>query len=84
MFFTRYPAASAVGGPVISLSVSRLRCAKMAGRIDILVGVETLGDPRHIGLDTGPNPPTARAEHLMQSLSSYFVTVGASNPMGTQ
>jgi len=30
---------------------TRLRCANMAKRIEVLLGVETLGDPRNIVLD---------------------------------
>jgi len=34
-----------------SLSVTRLRCAKTAERIDVLFGTDTPGDPRHTVLD---------------------------------
>jgi len=33
---------------------------KIAEQIEVLIGVETLGSPRNIALDGGPDPPTAR------------------------
>jgi len=33
---------------------------KTAERIRVLFGVDTLVDPRHVVLDKGPDPPTAR------------------------
>jgi len=44
----------------ISLSVTRLRCAKTAERIEVLFGVATFGDPRPIAFYGDPDPPTAR------------------------
>jgi len=38
----------------VCLSVTRLRCAKTAKKMEVLFGVETLGDPRHIVLDVVP------------------------------
>jgi len=44
-------------------SVTRLHSAfmcKMAERIDVLFGVNTVGGPRNIVLDGGPHAPTVR------------------------
>jgi len=35
----------------VSLSVTRASCAKTAVRIEVLLGIETLGDPRNPVLD---------------------------------
>jgi len=43
----------------VSLSVVQLRCANTAERIEILFGVESLGYPRNIVSNGGPDPPTA-------------------------
>jgi len=44
-----------------SVSLSRgfieLRCANTAERIEVLLGMETLGDLRNIVLDGGPDSP---------------------------
>jgi len=40
-----------------SRCLARLRCAKTAGQIMILFGVNTLGSPRNIVLDGGLDPP---------------------------
>jgi len=42
------------------MSATRLRCAKTAKLFEVLFGMVTLGDPRHIVLDKGPDPLTAR------------------------
>jgi len=34
----------------VCLSVTRLSCAKVAERIEVLFGVETLGDPDDMGV----------------------------------
>jgi len=44
----------------VNLSVTLLRPAKTAERIDVLVEVETVGDPRNIVLNGGPDLPTGR------------------------
>jgi len=41
----------------LSRGSTRLYCAKTAQRIKILFGVNTLGGPRNIMLDGGPDPP---------------------------
>jgi len=41
----------------VSLSAMQLRCANMAERIEVLLGLETLGDPRNIVLDTSLDFP---------------------------
>jgi len=40
----------------VTLSVTRLRCAKTAERIEVRFGVETFRGPRNILLDGGPDP----------------------------
>jgi len=35
----------------VCLSVTWLRCAQMVVGIEVLLGVETVGDPRHLVLD---------------------------------
>jgi len=40
----------------VSVSVTRLRCAKTAERIEVLFGMETLGRPRNTQLDGVPIP----------------------------
>jgi len=44
----------------VCLSVTRLHCAKTAERIEVLFGIETYGDPGHIVLDGGADPPRRR------------------------
>jgi len=44
--------------------VTRLSCAKTAERLEILFGVETLGDPRHVVLDADPDPRAARGREI--------------------
>jgi len=51
---------------------TRLRCAKTAEQINILLGVNTLGGPRHIVLDGGPDPPQRRERDSMQPSPNYF------------
>jgi len=52
----------AISDPVawcVSLSVTRLCCAKTAARIEVPFVTEILGDTRHIVLDGGPDSPPA-------------------------
>jgi len=44
----------------VCLSVTRLRCAKTAEQIEVLVDVKIFVVPMNIVLDVGPDPPTAR------------------------
>jgi len=46
--------AASVVARSISQSDTRLRCAKTAKRIEVMFGIETLGDQRRIMLDGGP------------------------------
>jgi len=46
----------------VCLSVSHLRCAKTAKRIQVLSELETLEDRRNFVLNGGPDPPMARGE----------------------
>jgi len=48
---------------VSSLSVTRLRPAKMAKRIEVLLGINILGAPKVI-LNEGPDPHTTRGEGI--------------------
>jgi len=43
----------------VSVCLSRLRCAKTVERVEVLFKVQTVGYPRHIVIDKGPDPPTA-------------------------
>jgi len=59
-----------LGGVFVILSIVCLRCAKTADRIEVLFGVETHGDPRHIILDGSLDAQIVR-RGLMQSLPNY-------------
>jgi len=37
-----------------------LLCAETTKQVEVLFGVEILGDPRYIVLDGGPSPPAVR------------------------
>jgi len=54
--------------------VTRLWYANVAERTSVLFGMETLGGPKNIVLDSGHNPPRRREEkvHSMQPLPNYF------------
>jgi len=47
----------AVDDPGVCMYVRRLRCANVANRIEVLLGVETFEDPRNISLDGGSRFP---------------------------
>jgi len=60
---------------VVCLSVTCLRPAKTAERIDVLLGMKTTGGPRNIVLDWDLNIPTKRGLRrgdAMQSLTNYL------------
>jgi len=63
----------------VCLSVTRMRCAKTAERIDMLLGVETSGDPNRSVLDGCADVPTdteRRRQHCFALLySDYFVVL---------
>jgi len=46
----------------LSRGSTRLDCAKTAEQIKSLFGVNTVGGPRNIVLDGGPDPPTTRGK----------------------
>jgi len=52
----------------LSLCVMRFRCANTAGRIDVQLGVEALGDLRNIVLDGSPDLST----DSMRPLPNYY------------
>jgi len=52
----------------VSLSVRQLHCANTAERIEVLLRVDTLGDPRNIVLDGSPDFPT----DSMRPSPNYF------------
>jgi len=58
--------------PGVSLSVTWFCCAKAAEWIDVLLRVKTLGDPKHIVLDGGPNHPRRGEGDLTRPSPNYF------------
>jgi len=62
---------TAIDDPVAWWSVS-LSCAKAAERIDVLLGVETVGDSRNVVLGGGSSSPTARGRRSMPPSPNYF------------
>jgi len=59
----------AAGDPAcLSLSFMWLHCANVAEWIEVLLGLETFGDPRNIVLDVSP----ISTINLIQFLPNYF------------
>jgi len=57
----------------LSRSSTGNHCAKTAEQMKMLFGVNTLGGPRNIVLDGGPDPPTARGRVIRYSLCHIHV-----------
>jgi len=55
----------------VNMSVTRLRCAKTAGQIEVLLRVEILGDI--VTVDGGFDSPMAIARNSMRPSPNYFV-----------
>jgi len=55
----------------VSLSVTRLSCAKTSKQIEVLVEVKTLGDPKHVLLDGDPEASTARGVWKILPIVKY-------------
>jgi len=58
----------------VSMYVTRLRCSNMAQRIEVLLGIETLGDPRNIVLDGSSDSARTRCG-LRQIILCPFVAL---------
>jgi len=66
-----------IPGVSVCQSVTRLRCAKTAERIQVLLRMETLGDPRNIILDGSPDFShgfNAAIANLLWPLVDYVYT----------
>jgi len=63
----------------VSLYVTQVSCAKMAELIDMQFALETLGDPRSIALDGGPNPSKAREREVDAACRKYALNTVMSN-----
>jgi len=68
----------------VSLSVTRLRCAKTAGRIEVAFAVETLGGPKHTVLDEGFGPLRrgGRAVKITPTADMKPVEISWPDPIG--
>jgi len=63
-------------GVSVSTSVTRLRCVKMTGWIEVLFGVETPRNLRHTVLDSGPDPSGKGSMGNGRKLAKYSFTAG--------
>jgi len=56
----------------VSLSVTRLHCAKTAEPIEVSFGVETLWDLGHIVLEEGSDSPLARMDGFDAAFAQFL------------
>jgi len=71
--YMRYELLRSMMPASVSLSVTPAGCAKTAERIDVLFGLETLGNPRHIALDGGHHPTPRTDSRIIDHNSPHLM-----------